>query len=300
MAKRSLLIALLVLTCTGIVMPSAASKGIEMGARNGVTVSGSPYRYVAISAHVSPKLTLVERIDMRDGRVDRWWQLPGEYNVPAVSYDGMGGGLSADGRTLVLGRFTWGYPPEQTRLAILDTELPPRRPPGGRPDPTPSFAYVDLAGHFAFDAISPDGSTIYLIHYLQRRPGADYLTEYEVRAFDVESRRLLPEPIVDPEEPEEEMAGLPIVRATSLDGRWAYTFYDSHETRNGRAVRTHEPFIHALDTVAGRAVCIDLPSSPTSPAASSTCSSWRRARADVSWSFGGGCPDRRSAASCSL
>ncbi len=45
------------------------------------------------------------------------------------------------------------------------------------------------------------------------------------------------------------MQGLPMTRATSADGRLAYTLYSAEE-----------PFIHALDTVRGSAaVCIDLP-----------------------------------------
>jgi hypothetical protein len=254
MAKRVLLIALLgLLSCTAAA-PSAVAKGLEMGARNGVTVNGSPYRYVAITTHASARLTVVGRIDMRDGRVDRWWQLEGDYEVPAVAYDGTGGGLSADGKTLVLGHFPFDslvYPPKTTRLAVLDTDLRPQRHPrAGQRRPPDVFSSIELRGHFAFDAISPDGSTIYLIHHFPNLTGPAYITHYEVRAFDVKSGRLLPEPIVDPSEPEERMEGLPLTRATSPDGRWAYTLYDG----NGK-----EPFIHALDTVAGQAVCVDLP-----------------------------------------
>ena len=47
------------------------------------------------------------------------------------------------------------------------------------------------------------------------------------------------------------MTGFAVTRATSRDGRWDYTLY----------IRPNDvPFIHALDTVALRAVCIDLPS----------------------------------------
>jgi hypothetical protein len=45
------------------------------------------------------------------------------------------------------------------------------------------------------------------------------------------------------------MRGNPLTRVTSADGRWAYTLYDG-----GGAT----PFVHALDTVAGSAHCIDL------------------------------------------
>ena len=46
------------------------------------------------------------------------------------------------------------------------------------------------------------------------------------------------------------MGGEPVARASSTDGRWAYTLY---------ARRGDEPFVHALDTVKREAFCIDLP-----------------------------------------
>jgi hypothetical protein len=93
--------------------------------------------------------------------------------------------------------------------------------------------------------VSPDGTRLFLIHYLSRRDP----TRYEVRALDVPSGKLLPTPIVDKTEPDERMAGLPITRQTTADGRWAYTLYDG---------AGKEPFVHALDTVNGEAHCIDL------------------------------------------
>jgi hypothetical protein len=254
MTKKVLSVAVLVLLSCVATAPSAVAKGLEMGARNGVTVAGLPYRYVTVNTHTEPKLSLVERIDRRGGRVDRWWQLDGDYDVPAVDYNGTGGGLSADGKTLVLSRFAIDstvYPPTTTRLAVLDTDLRPQRHLRARQRRPPSvFHSIELPGHYAFDAISPDGSTIYLIHHFPDLSGPAYITHYEVRAYDVKGKRLLPEPVADPEEPEERMEGLPLSRAMSPDGRWAYTLYDG----NGK-----EPFIHALDTVAGQAVCVDLP-----------------------------------------
>ena len=46
------------------------------------------------------------------------------------------------------------------------------------------------------------------------------------------------------------MRGSPITRATSSDGRWAYTLYDG---------AGGTPFLHALDTSKRQARCIDLP-----------------------------------------
>jgi hypothetical protein len=58
---------------------------------------------------------------------------------------------------------------------------------------------------------------------------------------------------VDPREPDEEMYGVPVTRASSPDGRWAYTLYDSPK----------HPFVHALDTSGRTAACIDLDDVPT-------------------------------------
>jgi hypothetical protein len=44
------------------------------------------------------------------------------------------------------------------------------------------------------------------------------------------------------------MNGIPLTRAMSPDGRWAYTLYDG----------TEHPFVHALDTTGRSARCIDL------------------------------------------
>ena len=102
-----------------------------------------------------------------------------------------------------------------------------------------------LHGDFSFDAISPSGNRIYLINYLSPTDA----TKYAVRAYDVQAGRLLPEPVVDPHEADEQMRGQPISRAMSPDGRWAYTLYDG----NGKT-----PFVHALDTSRATARCIDL------------------------------------------
>jgi hypothetical protein len=65
----------------GTVAPQAAAAGGGLtGAPGGVTVNGSPYRHVAISAGFPRKLTVVERIDRRDGRwipqVEGWCCAP--------------------------------------------------------------------------------------------------------------------------------------------------------------------------------------------------------------------------------
>jgi hypothetical protein len=253
MTKRLLLATVLGLAACGAIADAAVAKGVgAMPAPGGVIVPGGEDRYIAISPRIPRATTVVARVKRDGGKLGRWWYLRGTWFVPAVAYDLSPGGLSADGGTLVLQRFNRTYPPPSSRFAILDTE---RSFEWGRPGRASRFRrffdHVDLRGDYSFDAISPDGSTVYLIHrYLPPSSGGSYITNYEVRALDVESGELLPQPIIDPEEPDERMQGLPITRAASPDGRWAYTLYDG----NG-----DEPFIHALDTVGRRAACIDLP-----------------------------------------
>src|SRR4051812_5569867 len=96
--KRLPLVVSLVVLCHGIAASPAQAKGVEMGAAGqGVTVSGSPYRYVSITPNATPRRTIVTRIERQGGSVNRWWYMRGIYGVPAVAYDGTGGGLSADG-----------------------------------------------------------------------------------------------------------------------------------------------------------------------------------------------------------
>ncbi len=249
MAKRLLLTAVLALVGCATSAPGAGADGLALTASaGGVSVGGSPYRYVALSPGRRDEVTVVARIERDGGKVDRWWSLRGGYYVPAVAYDRTGGGLSADGTTLVLTQLPRAYPPETSRFAVLRTDRRPRYPHGTGRMRLDAVTRLALPGYFTFDAISPDGSTIYLIHTFT--PHGSLSGAYEVRALDTASSRLRPRPIVDPEEPDERMQGLPVTRAASPDGRWAYTLYDG----NGG-----EPFLHALDTVLARAVCIDLP-----------------------------------------
>ena len=198
----------------------------------GVSLPGAPVRYVAVKVRGG---TLVERVRTTDGRLERSRFLTLDLGVPGVSFDGTTTGLSGDGRTLVLASMIRRYPPRHTELVVLDTERLRVR------------SVHRFASYFAVDAVSPDGRWVYLLRY----PSANDPFRYEVRTFDLRRQRLLPEPVVDPREPDEKMTGIAITRTVSAHGRWAYTLY---QKQNGEA------FIHALDTVGRTAACIDLPS----------------------------------------
>jgi len=183
--------------------------------------------YVTESAKDSTRL--IERA--RYGGPLRQRRVRGAFSLPAVAYDGSPGGLSADGRTLVLISPRVRYPRRRTSFAVVDARRLAVR------------ERIGLKGDFSFDAISPDGRVMYLIEYNPRDYG-----EYAVRAYDLGTGRVLPRPVVDPREADEPMTGVPVTRETSRDGRWAYTLYQSPE----------HPFVHALDTERRTAVCIDL------------------------------------------
>jgi hypothetical protein len=226
---RRLLIPTL-LAMLAITSPARAAGGpvIGLDGMGGALSHDGSLRYYTL--HESAKDTLLAQVSVRDGQVLRNRPLRGYWNVPAVAYDGTGGGLSADGRRLVLIEGQFGLPGTRSRLLVLGAKrIHPQKT-------------ITLRGEYGFDALSPDGSTLYLTHYRNGNP-----TDYEVRALDTRSGRLYPKPLVDPREPGEKMTGYPVTRAMSPDGRWAYTLYSGTN-----------PFIHALDTAGRRAFCIDL------------------------------------------
>ncbi len=210
---------------------SPYSPGLVYG-WNGVGAQNGAVRFVAFGM---PKSTIVAAVRVRDGHVTQSKVLRGFYGVPLVSYDGTSGGLSGDGKSLVLA--SYGPLPGRagkTRFAVLSTRtLTLRR-------------LLVLPRSWSFDALSPDGSTLYLVEHIR----AGQNPRYRVRALDVASSRLVPGAIVDTRENEALMRGQPATRVTSSDGRWAYTLY---------ARQKDEPFVHALDTVRREAFCIDLP-----------------------------------------
>jgi hypothetical protein len=225
----------LVMFVSAVGASSAVGDGLPVPF-DGSETSGVPsleggLRYSAIAIGGQ---TAILKIAQGTGDILRSTDLDGTWAVPLVAYDASPSGLSADGRVLTVIEPRRRFPRSSTTLATLDANTLEQQ------------KRIALDGDFSFDAISPDGGTIYLIEYTDGRDP----TAYEVRAYDVERGRLLPEPIVDPNE-DEDMAGFPQTRAVSPDGRWAYTLY-------AVAGKEHPPFIHALDTEGQSAVCIDL------------------------------------------
>jgi hypothetical protein len=218
----------------GLVIPAgalAAGGPVPPAQGTQIAVPGSPYHYAVLGAG---RTTIVQQLPGSAGRPLSEIRVRGQYGIPDVTFGGITTGLSADGRTLVLATIPQTYPVRTTRLLVLNTPRLSVR------------ASITLRGWSTVDAISPDGRWLYLLHY-----ATPNIRTYEVLAYDLLAHALLTRPIVDPRDRREAMVGFPVTRVMSQGGRWAYTLY----TRPSGI-----PFVHALDTVGRRAVCVDLPS----------------------------------------
>ena len=213
----------------GTAYAAGPSPGVLFGG-GGTTWGG--LRYVALPA---PGGTTLAKIDAANGSVNSSRTLPGRWGIPLVAVDGSTGGVSAGGRTLVLAQPPGArLLPARSRFAIVD-------PVGMR-----LRRVITLEGAFFFDAISPDGRTLYLIQHTS----AQHVFSYTVRSYDLRTGRLGRRAIVDKSELNERMAGYPLSRATSADGVWAYTLYQKPHG---------SMFVHALNTRTATAHCVNIP-----------------------------------------
>ena len=194
----------------------------------GVLSRDGSLRFVALKAG---RNTLVSAIRTTDGATVRTRTLSGAYGIPTLTQNGLAGGVFRDGSTLVLQ--SMGKARRSSFVLVGTRDLAPR-------------ARISLKGTFGFDALSPDGSRLYLI----QNSSAEDLEHYVVRAYDLAEHTLLPGRIADRTQAGWVMQGFAVSRASSRDGRWVYTLY----TNPGGY-----PFVHALDAVRGVAHCVGLP-----------------------------------------
>jgi hypothetical protein len=163
----------------------------------------------------------------KDGSVLKTLALKGQWGIPRIDTSA---GISFDGKTLVLARTALRAP---TTFTVVDTA-------GLRVRKT-----VTLRGNYAYDALSPNGSMLFLVKF-----SGDTTNRYVVKALDLRTGKLLPGRIADKTQNSWVMQGLPVSRTTSTDGRWVYTLYANP---GGYA------FVHALDTVNRSAHCVGVP-----------------------------------------
>jgi hypothetical protein len=174
----------------------------------------------------------LQDIDPRSGTVLRTLQLPGTFEMPPATRGGAPGGLSQNGRYLVLQA---PDPRTSTHMLLIDTQL---------------FSVakrIDLNGKFDFDAVNNTGQSVYVIEYPN---AAD--SYYDVRVYEVHAGQLGAYTVVDKGGPGEVMTGVRLSGVFSPDGQWLYSLY---------AREKQGAFVHALNLSSPYAFCLDLPGS---------------------------------------
>jgi hypothetical protein len=222
------LVPLALATSAAVAAKGGPSPGVVVG-WDGAVDGSVGVRYVALP---DAARTTIAAVRTSDGRVLRYGTVRGAFGIPVVAFDGTTEGISRDGKTLVLADFGAGE--KQTSFAVLRTTTMRLK------------KAITLPGRWSYDALSPDGQTLYAIQYLGTGP----TPRYKVRAVSLLTGSPVGGAIIDRREPDEEMNGSPWARARSANGAWAYTFYAKP---NGTG------FVHALDTSGRRAFCVDLP-----------------------------------------
>ncbi|HEV7604573.1 MAG TPA: hypothetical protein VGO15_06370 [Candidatus Limnocylindrales bacterium] len=165
----------------------------------------------------------------------------GAWRLPVIGADPTPVGVSDNGQTIVLveqAPATAGT----TRFAVLRRTL----------DAKPRI--IELKGSFAYDAMSHDGRILYVVEHLSGPPDG----HYQVRAVDTATGALQHGVVVDKSGGNEPMAGWPIAQVRRPDGM-VFTLYHGAE----------HPFIHALNSTDGWALCIDLPAAGAADTAAS-------------------------------
>ena len=162
-----------------LLLPSAAlAAGPSYVAQGGLGVltRDGKHRFVAVSIGGA---TAIERVAVHGGTVLDRGVIGGDFGIPQPTmYRTHLEGLTRDGRSLVVGSVAFGRP---TTFAVIDTHTLRVR------------QRFELAGSFAYDALSPDGKTLYLTQYVDRNTTSRYV----VRAYDLVRGRLLPGRIAD-------------------------------------------------------------------------------------------------------
>src|SRR5579859_377894 len=188
------------------------------------------------TAHPQNGQTTITITDTQTGATLRSFPLAGNYTTAAQKYTTSE--LTPDGRWLAL--LAQGQNDKASTIALVDTQ-------------TAQSRLIQLQGAFDLDAISPDGSRLYLLQHDEDQPG-----HYYVKRFDVSSNQLADGYIVDKFATSwDSMSGLALTRRMSADGTVAYTLY-TDQARN-------IAFVHILPLTSSYplARCITLPAGKT-------------------------------------
>ena len=176
--------------------------------------------------------TTLRAVDTHSGRTLAQISFEGSFGLPFATAGGQTGGLSPNGKWLVVQSVGLANETAFMLLPAAFTQRPRR---------------VTLPGDFSFDAISNDGNRLYLIESLAAsQPG-----HYRVRLYDLAAGELDPRVIIDKREVSSaSMTGTRVSGVFAPDGRWQYSLYIN---------QAKGAFIHALNLESAFAWCIDLP-----------------------------------------
>lgn len=196
-----------------------------------------------VSATRDGASTIVRDTILQPGLGGPELRIRGAWQLPSVGLDPIPAGRSLDGSTIALVEGSRDMSSGQSRFAIVEHALLDTVQTAGDA-PLRLARIVELAGAFAYDALSPDGRILYVVEHLDATAGG----RYQVRAVDVATGVMRDGVIVDKGNPDETMAGSPIAQVRRPGGL-VLTLYNGPE----------HPFIHALMTSEAWAICIDLP-----------------------------------------
>lgn len=185
--------------------------------------------YTAISQGRQTAITVT---NMLTGAKIRSMTIDGAYSTAGQSY--ANAVLSADGHWLALRQMVQTGP--DSIFVLVDTRA------------AKVAKTIVLNGTFDLDAVSLDGSRIYLLERHNDAAG-----HYTVRLYQVDQGQLAAYPIVDKRDLDSNMIGNPLTRQLSPDGKIAYTLYTN--------TASNKAFIHILPLASNYqgARCIDLP-----------------------------------------
>ena len=182
--------------------------------------------------------TTINVINTQNGTMLRSLVIPGTYSTAGQGFSKAV--TSSDGHWLALRQ--QGQNNNATTIALIDTQA-------GRLVKT-----IQLNGDFDLDALSPDGTSLYLLQKLSDGSG-----HYYVKLYNVNESKLYDNAIVDKTEINERMTGVALVRQMAGDGTSAYTLYTN--------TSENEAFVHILP-LDGEAFpfarCVDLPTGNSS------------------------------------
>lgn len=192
-----------------------------------------------LTATPSERTTRIHNLVVQPGFGGSTQDIDGRWRLPTIGLDPIPRGVSTDRSTIVLVEAdaehgAAGVDKSVSRFAVVDARLGLGYPP----------RIITLDGAFDFDALSPDGTLLYVAEQV---PGP-LDGRYQVRAVETATGRMRDAVIVDKRNIDEEMAGWPVDQARRADGM-VMTLYRGAEY----------PFVHALSSVEAWAVCIDLP-----------------------------------------